>query len=150
MDASKIRAYRRDTGLTQAQLARRLGVAQPTVCNWEKGRSAPSHRTALKLAAMIGRARIEAERRLEELRVARLITARAARQKLDQQRGTLLRMLRQEHDITLDELAGIIGFAPLIVTRWETGEYTMTLPTVKELERFFRVPMTETSASNRR
>lgn len=134
MDASKIRAYRRDMGLTQAQLARRLGVAQPTVCNWEKGRSAPSHRTALKLAAMIGRARLEAER---------LRAARTARQKLDRQRGTLLRKLRLEHGLTPEETSGLLGYAPVIVTRWETGEYSMSFLAVKEIEKLFRVALPE-------
>lgn len=141
MDATTIRAYRRSTGLTQAQFAELFGVTQPTVCNWETGRSEPAHRYALKLCAMIGAARIRAER---------LRAARTARQKLDRQRGTLLRKLRLEHDITVDELSNFIGFAPVIVTRWETGEYTMTPPTVREIEKLFRVPLTGVNMLGRR
>lgn len=50
MSARMLARCRRLLKMTQAQLARRLGVSQVAVCHWEKGRSAPSPRVQRKLA----------------------------------------------------------------------------------------------------
>lgn len=41
-DYLRIKAFRRQVGLTQRQLADRLGVPQCTVARWETGRVAPN------------------------------------------------------------------------------------------------------------
>lgn len=41
MDANEIRTRRASLGITQAELARRIGVTQPTISNWEAGRVIP-------------------------------------------------------------------------------------------------------------
>lgn len=45
----KLKTRRRERGLTQAELARRLFVARATVCDWEHGRSLPSSLLLLRL-----------------------------------------------------------------------------------------------------
>lgn len=143
MDGAKIRAYRRDTGLTQAQLGATLGVTGNTVNNWEVGRTEPSRRVRLKLAVMIGKARNATpkpgpgpvERELLP------VPAKVARHKIDRERGSALRFLRSSHDMTRRELSGAIGYSPAIVTRWEEGEYTMSDNAIEEIERFFRVSL---------
>ena len=37
MDGLEIRQLRKDSGLTQAEVARELGVDKQTVCRWERG-----------------------------------------------------------------------------------------------------------------
>ncbi|MBE6725146.1 MAG: helix-turn-helix transcriptional regulator [Ruminococcaceae bacterium] len=132
MDGTKIRAYRRDTGLTQAQLGARLGVTGNTVNNWEAGRTEPSRKIRLKLALMIGKAQNAAPKPLP-------VPAKVTRQGIDRERGSALRFLRTSHGLTRGEFSGVIGYSPLIVMRWEDGEYTMSSYAIEEIERIFRV-----------
>jgi len=48
----EIRALRKQAGLSQAQLAARLGVSVNSVSNWETGNTAPRRRSLEKLLAM--------------------------------------------------------------------------------------------------
>ena len=49
MTAAAIRAIRESAGLSQSQLARRLGVAVRTVQNWEQGLRVPRGPAVLML-----------------------------------------------------------------------------------------------------
>jgi transcriptional regulator with XRE-family HTH domain len=51
--AALIRA-RADAGLTQEQLAQRMGTKQEVIARWESGKVLPSTRTLLKLAEATG------------------------------------------------------------------------------------------------
>ena len=48
--AARIRAARMAVGLTQRELARRVGVASNTVWAWEAGRVRPTHQHLLEVA----------------------------------------------------------------------------------------------------
>lgn len=141
MDGAKIRAYRRDTGLTQAQLGAMLGVTGNTVNNWEAGRTEPSRGVRLKLAVMIGKARNATPKPGSVEREFLPVPAKVARHEIDRERGSALRFLRSSHDMTRRELSGAIGYSPAIVMRWEDGEYTMSDNAIEEIERFFRVSL---------
>ena len=45
---------RREQGLSQKELAARLGVSDKAVSKWENGRSKPSNKTLLDLAKLFG------------------------------------------------------------------------------------------------
>lgn len=49
----RIKQYRKDKGLTQAQLGEKLGVAQSTVATWEMGEIAPRTKTLIKIAEVL-------------------------------------------------------------------------------------------------
>lgn len=49
-----IRKIRRALDMTQQELARKLGVTQATVAQWESGKTTPPLKTILKLAAALG------------------------------------------------------------------------------------------------
>jgi transcriptional regulator with XRE-family HTH domain len=49
-----IREARRRAGLTQAELAERVGTTQSAVARWERGRVAPSLDTTLRVLRSIG------------------------------------------------------------------------------------------------
>ena len=49
MHASEIRARRVAMGLTQAELAQRLGTTSNTVARWERGERAPEHPGMLRI-----------------------------------------------------------------------------------------------------
>lgn len=50
---SMIRAARRDKGLTQVELAKRVGVGQPTLSAWERDVQNPQPESARKLAQIL-------------------------------------------------------------------------------------------------
>lgn len=50
-----LRTARREAGLTQAELARRLGVTQPTVAAWERPGANPTVRTLARALGATGR-----------------------------------------------------------------------------------------------
>jgi len=52
--AERLRAARRRAGLTQAELARRLGLDEGTVVDFEAGRRSPSKRVTAALAGFLG------------------------------------------------------------------------------------------------
>jgi transcriptional regulator with XRE-family HTH domain len=49
-----IRQWRIENGLTQRQLAERLGVTHITIGNWENGRNAPSAHQLMALGSVFG------------------------------------------------------------------------------------------------
>lgn len=51
---TQLRAYREQSGLTQDQLAQRVGVRRETVVHLENGRYNPSLKLAMDLAAVFG------------------------------------------------------------------------------------------------
>lgn len=59
-----IEKYIRDAGISQSELARRLGVSQPTVSDWIAGKMTPSGNKVLSLAKEMG---ITPERVLKQL-----------------------------------------------------------------------------------
>ena len=52
--AKWIREHRVAVGLTQAQLAKKTGVTQPIVSQWERGIAKPSSMAQQKLRALFG------------------------------------------------------------------------------------------------
>ena len=51
---SKLEKLRKDKGMTQATLAKSLGVDQSAVCLWEKGKTLPRADVAIRLANLLG------------------------------------------------------------------------------------------------
>ena len=49
----KLRKYRTEKGLTQAQLAQQVGVGLNTIANYEKGKTYPQNREVYKKLAMV-------------------------------------------------------------------------------------------------
>ena len=50
----RLREYMTSSGLTQAELARRLGVSQPTVSDWLSGNIKPTVRRLLTISKKTG------------------------------------------------------------------------------------------------
>lgn len=50
---AKIEAARKRMGLSQTELAQRVGVGQTAVCRWESGKSQPSLANLLRLSNIL-------------------------------------------------------------------------------------------------
>ena len=50
----KLIKWRTEQGLTQIELARRLGVSGPTISSWEVGGKKPGARTMQRISALTG------------------------------------------------------------------------------------------------
>ena len=50
----KIKAYRKQCGMSQAELANRVGVERSAVAKWESGKSLPQAAHLVKLAEIFG------------------------------------------------------------------------------------------------
>ena len=51
---NKIRAARKAAGLSQTELAEKIGVVQSNVCRWERGAHRPQIDTLKKIAEALG------------------------------------------------------------------------------------------------
>lgn len=97
--AERLREARLAAGLTQAQLAQRIGVADGTrVAAWEHGRSTPHPATWAAICSLLGIAPEEAG-------------------------AMTLRSLRLRRGLTQDEVAAELGVAASTVARWESGTH---------------------------
>lgn len=54
MSDHPLKKLRLDRGLTQEALSKELGVAQVTICRWEKRTRTPRRRQASEIAAKLG------------------------------------------------------------------------------------------------
>lgn len=48
-----LKQIRKEAGITQEELARRLGVIQATVAHWETGRASPNVKHLVELATIL-------------------------------------------------------------------------------------------------
>lgn len=53
MMKERIKRARRERGWSQAELARRMSVTQPSVAEWESGRKAPNMKNLVRLAKLL-------------------------------------------------------------------------------------------------
>ena len=53
MMKERIKRARHERGWSQAELARRMSVTQPSVAEWESGRKAPSMKNLVRLAKLL-------------------------------------------------------------------------------------------------
>ena len=101
MDA--IRDKRRELGMTQEQLAQKLGVTQGAVNKWETSECCPKS-SRLKAGLHCGRT-AALRRRSGERRV----------------RGIDLKRIREKRGLTQKELAERVGATQQAVSQWESG-----------------------------
>jgi transcriptional regulator with XRE-family HTH domain len=79
--ASLIKSRREELGISQADLARRLGVTQVAVLRWEKARTMPDMINVTKLANFVGLsteelwAYLEGNDGVEKLNIERILSA---------------------------------------------------------------------------
>ncbi len=54
IDFSRLKMFRTESGLTQEELAEKIGVSRQAVAKWERGESVPDVESCIKLAEIYG------------------------------------------------------------------------------------------------
>lgn len=70
LSGAHIRDFRKESGLSQIELAEQLGVRQATVSDWEKGKATPSPLAAARLSELIRKSALAAETRSSSQSIA--------------------------------------------------------------------------------
>ena len=110
--AQQLRRLRRERGLTQEELARRLGLSQSTIRSYEAGYGRPSPRRLPELARALA---------MPEGELARLLPPRLT---ADTPFGRAVRELRERRGWTQEQLAGRIGCTACVISDYEVaGSY---------------------------
>jgi transcriptional regulator with XRE-family HTH domain len=112
-----IRTNREKSGLSQKDLAQKLGLWQPQVSNWERGTVQPSREMLRNMAAIFG---VEPD---ETPGVMEL--------------GAWLRLTRDKSGLTQGQLAQKAGISPITISFIETGQTES--PQVSTLRRLEKV-----------
>jgi transcriptional regulator with XRE-family HTH domain len=100
--AQWFRESRKNAGLSQEDLAKKLGVSQPMISIWENGNAEPSHDTIQKISLILG---ADFEKTLETPPL-----------------GEWIRKKREEKGLSRNDLAKEAGISPLTIYFIETGK----------------------------
>jgi transcriptional regulator with XRE-family HTH domain len=134
--AEVIRAARLAAGLSQSEVASRVGVAPPTVSQWERGFTTPSVPLFGGLVAALGPwPLLEALLSPGELSGidARAGTSRPRTTTSGGGLGVTIRAARQATGLTQAQLALRLGVGQSAVSLWEHGRTLPTLPLLRRL-----------------
>ena len=111
----QIKAMRRFRGMTQANLADKLGVEYQTVQAWECGTRNPKFETLQKIAEAL------------ETPIGTFLPAMGMGDNL----GNRIRITRKRQKITLEEIGQKMGMSGSLVGRYERGEENPKTSTIK-------------------
>lgn len=125
MKPGEIKMLRSRLGLTQVELARRLGVSPAAVTTWEAGRTTPTPHNRQALAAM----RDLKPQEPEEARGPARLRARQRAPKAAISPDAI-RALRKRLNMSQKQFADTVGVSLNTVSNWETGH---TAPRYKSL-----------------
>lgn len=120
---NKIKEARKAAGLSQKYVALALGVAGPSVSNWESGKTQPTPDNLKALANLFN------------VSVDYLLGLNDASPTMI----TRLRDLRESHGVRQSEVAEAINCSQAVYSRYENGERTPSPDTIKALANFFGV-----------
>lgn len=124
MAENKIRDLRRSRGLSQAELAKIVGVAQNTLSYWENGKYDIDNKSLSIMADYFG---VSVDYILgREISISNMNRIAA---------------LRAEKGIRQIELAQTLGVSQGTLSTWENGKYEPDISTLKRLSDYFNVPI---------
>jgi len=116
-----------DLGVSQRQLARRLGVSKRSVELWERDEVGPGRELMLLVTGFLG---YEAERSAESV-VSELAAYRRANR------------------LTLAELSRRLGVHATVVARWESGQRVPKRPMTRRVKEFLQIARAQQVGSPR-
>ena len=130
----KLKVLRKKKGLTQQEVADKIGINRPSYSNWEKGRREPSFENLSMLACIFDVAidyllgdylEISKERYLEIKESGLMKTSNVFPQRLKE--------LRLKKRLTQIELGEKVGVKQSTFTKWENGKREPNIETLLKL-----------------
>lgn len=130
----RLKELRKQSGLTQQQVAEYLDITQSAYAQWETGRINPKKETIQKFADLFNVSYDYLWHGTSEPQTTNAIT--------ETNSGTFperLRQLRTEADLTQQQLADIVGTTQQNIAFWETGRQRPKQPSLIKLANYFNV-----------
>lgn len=105
---ARIKLARQQTGLTQTELAKKVGTSQATIHNWEAGKATPDTTQEKKLEGILGTGLFGTEEPSGDIEGVSIV-------------GAWLSKARQKASLTQQELATKSGVTQVTISHIETG-----------------------------
>lgn len=130
--ASKLKALRKQHGLTQTQFAKEFNVANGTIAMWESGKRKPDLDTLRRIADFFGVTAdylLGADTECGSKPASKPVGDYAPR----------LRELREKRGLTLDQVADALGLRNQYISNYELGKRRPDYDTLSKLADFYHV-----------
>ncbi len=130
----RLKELRKQSGLTQKQVAEHLDITQSAYAQWETGKLNPKKETIQKFADLFNVSYDYLWHGTSEPQTTNAI--------IETNSGTFperLRQLRTEADLTQKQLADIVGTTQQNIAFWETGRQRPKQPSLIKLANYFNV-----------
>ena len=123
----RLKELRKQSGLTQQQLADIVGTTQQNIAFWETGRQRPKQPSLIKLANYFN------------VSIDYLLVGKAQAEEKSSVFPERLRQLRIETDLTQQELAKNLNVSQQIIGLWERGERKPKIEAITNIAEYFNV-----------
>ncbi|MBR3293591.1 MAG: helix-turn-helix domain-containing protein [Oscillospiraceae bacterium] len=130
----KLKSFRIAQGLTQEDLARRIGMKKQNISRYENSEREPNIRTAKAIADALGVT-------LQELTLGDSSSAPDNILSMPRMFGDVLRQLRLESKLTQKELSSILGVSESTVGMYERNQREPSFEMLEAIADFFNVDM---------
>lgn len=133
-----IKNRRKQLGLTQLQLAKRVGVSHVSISSWERGDTAPKGKSLMRLAHGL---EVELNTLIESFfGFEQDERASEASDHLDRCASTI-KTLRLKAGLSQPELGALTGFSDVSISKWEAAKVQPKMDSLIALSRAFGVNM---------
>ncbi|MBI5543972.1 MAG: helix-turn-helix domain-containing protein [Deltaproteobacteria bacterium] len=122
--STRLRRARRAQGISQGFLAKKAGVSQATVSNWEKGKGKPDDAELQKLTTVLGKFDAAKNSALADGDEDEIADGKAF--------GDWLRKAREDAEMTAHELSEASGVSQVQIYNLETGRSSNPRPTTRK------------------
>lgn len=122
----KLKQIREENGITQAELARKMGVAASTIGSYEQGIREPDHKNLVQLSRVLG------------VTVDRLLGADCC---LSETIANNMKIMIESIGITQEELANKCGITSVTISRYVTKERTPHIENLIKIADYFNVSL---------
>ena len=139
----KLKVLRKKKGLTQQEVADKIGINRPSYSNWEKGRREPSFENLSMLACIFD---VSIDFLLSEyLEISKERYLKFKKEKKEEEKQQVfsvrLKELRLQHGFSQEELAEKIGIKQNSYSDWENGKCKPNYEKLEKIADFFGVSL---------
>ena len=124
----RIRELRKAEGITQKELGKRAGIAEPTIRRYENGQLSPKYETVEKLAEALHKS-------MEDVMTDSVVSAGTGERTI----GNRIRMARIAAALTQEELASLVGVRRPAISKYESGIVDPSASQIQKIASALRV-----------